>query len=304
MQKIPDHIIHQLTRLDDYPEAYHPVNHGLGLPSTTEVSHIMDLFREILFPGFFSKTAIHSDNLRWYIGWQTREVFQLLTHQIEKGFCYNCPLPECETSCEKAGPTAENTAMQLLHQLPNIRAQLISDIRAILNRDPAANNPAEVIFCYPGIRAITHYRIAHALLQLNVPLLPRIITETAHAKTGIDIHPGASIGHHFAIDHGTGVVIGETCKIGNHVTLYQGVTLGARSFPTDAAGKHIKGPARHPIIEDRVTIYAGATILGAVTIGEQAIIGGNVWITKDIKPRARITQIPAQIHSFSQGEGI
>ena len=176
--------------------------------------------------------------------------------------------------------------------LPSLREMLLKDVKATYNGDPAAESTAEVILCYPGIRAITSYRIAHALLLAGVPILPRIITELAHSETGIDIHPAASIGESFAIDHGTGVVIGATAILGNNVKLYQGVTLGAKSFPLDADGNPVKGVARHPILEDNVIVYSNATILGRVTIGHDATIGGNIWITEDVAPFARVVQSP------------
>ena len=165
---------------------------------------------------------------------------------------------------------------------------LATDVQAAFAGDPAAKNPGETIFCYPSIKAVTNYRIAHELYLLGVPLIPRIITEMAHSATGIDIHPGATIGESFFIDHGTGTVIGETCIIGRNVRLYQGVTLGAKSFPKGENGHLVKGIARHPIVEDNVTIYSGATILGRITIGEGAVIGGNVWVVDDVPPGTKI----------------
>ncbi len=171
-----------------------------------------------------------------------------------------------------------------------MRETLSTDVEAAYNGDPAAKSIGEVIFCYPAIKAISNYRIAHELMQLNIPLIPRIISEMAHSETGIDIHPGAKIGHHFTIDHGTGVVIGETCIIGNHVKLYQGVTLGAKSFPLDEKGQPIKGILRHPVLEDHVIVYSNATILGRITIGKGAVVGGNIWVTENIAPGERIVQ--------------
>lgn len=185
-----------------------------------------------------------------------------------------------------------------------MRKLLGSDARAAYEGDPAATSADEAIFCYPGITAITHQRLAHELYELGVPLIPRIITELAHSATGIDIHPGARIGGSFFIDHGTGVVIGETCIIGERVRLYQGVTLGAKSFPTDERGRPIKGRPRHPIVENDVTIYAGATILGRITIGRGSSIGGNVWLTRAVPPGSSITQGPARDDTFEGGSGI
>lgn len=175
-----------------------------------------------------------------------------------------------------------------------MRKKLATDVEAAYNGDPAAHSFGEVIFCYPAIKAISNYRIAHELLLLGVPLIPRIITEMAHSETGIDIHPAAEIGDHFAIDHGTGVVIGATSIIGNNVKLYQGVTLGAKSFPLDEEGKPIKGIPRHPILEDNVIVYSNATILGRITVGRDATVGGNIWVTEDVPPRSRIVQTKAK----------
>jgi serine O-acetyltransferase len=182
---------------------------------------------------------------------------------------------------------------------------LSADVQAAYEGDPAATSPEETILCYPGILAITNYRLAHELHLVGVPLLPRIITEHAHSITGIDIHPGATIGEQFFIDHGTGVVIGETCNIGSRVRIYQGVTLGAKSFPLDDDGNPIKGIPRHPIVEDDVVIYGGATILGRITIGCGSVIGGNVWLTRSVPPGSKITQAePKRKELFSEGEGI
>ena len=181
---------------------------------------------------------------------------------------------------------------------------LISDVKSTYNGDPAANSFGAIIYSYPGLKATTNYRIANALLKLDVPLIPRILTEMAHSETGIDINPGAEIGHSFTMDHGTGIVIGETCIIGNNVKLYQGVTLGAKSFPLDNEGNPIKGIPRHPIVEDDVIIYAQATILGRITIGKGTVIGGNVWVTKDVAANSKILQSAVRDMSFENGAGI
>lgn len=202
--------------------------------------------------------------------------------------------------------TSETTTLvdNFLVQLPQMRQTLAEDIETALQGDPAVTSSEEVKLCYPGLRALTYYRIAHALHKLHVPLLPRLITEIAHSFTGIDIHPGASIGKRFFIDHGTGVVIGATCIIGNDVKIYQGVTLGARSFPKSGEGQIIKGLERHPIIGDNVTIYAGATILGRIHIGEGSVIGGNVWITKDVPAMSNVMQHRPKQERFIHGAGI
>ena len=189
---------------------------------------------------------------------------------------------------------AARLAAKFISKLPAMRRILATDVEAAYNGDPAAESYGEVIFCYPAIKAISNYRIAHELLELGVPLIPRIITEMAHSETGIDIHPAAKIGTHFTIDHGTGVVIGATSIIGNNVKLYQGVTLGAKSFPLDADGKPIKGIPRHPILEDNVIVYSNATILGRITIGRDATVGGNIWVTENVPAGARIVQTKAK----------
>jgi len=198
---------------------------------------------------------------------------------------------------------AARLASEFIDTLPEIKRLLYTDVEAMFDADPAARNYGEVIFCYPVMNTMTHYRIAHRLHELKVPVIPRIITELAHSKTGIDIHPGAQIGEYFAIDHGTGVVIGETSIIGNHVTLYQGVTLGAKSFKYDEQGNMLNIP-RHPIIEDYVTVYSNASILGRITIGHHSTIGGNIWLTHDVVPYSRILQSKAIDAGFQDGAGI
>lgn len=197
---------------------------------------------------------------------------------------------QCLTCNDEVKDIAMEMAFQYISSLSELRSQLALDVKAAFDSDPAATSFGEVICCYPGVRAIGNYRIAHQLLKLGVPLIPRAMTEMAHSETGIDIHPGAQIGSCFAIDHGTGVVIGETCIIGNNVKLYQGVTLGAKSIPVDAEGVPLNIP-RHPILEDDVVVYSNATILGRITIGKGAVIGGNVWITEDVQPSAKIIQM-------------
>jgi len=199
---------------------------------------------------------------------------------------------------------AAGITLKFIEKLPVIRHLLATDVEEAYVGDPAAQSSAEVISCYPAIRAITNYRVAHELLQLQVPLIPRIIAEMAHSETGIDIHPRATIGHHFTIDHGTGVVIGATSIIGNHVKIYQGVTLGAKSFPLDKAGNPIKGVARHPIVEDNVIIYAQATILGRITVGANSVVGGNVWLTSSVPPNSKVLQGRIRHSGFLDGDGI
>jgi serine O-acetyltransferase len=197
----------------------------------------------------------------------------------------------------------ERLALAFIDSLPEIKRLLYTDIQAMFDNDPAAKTYGEVIFCYPVVNTMVHYRVAHRLHEMGVPVIPRIITEQAHSKTGIDIHPGAQIGEYFSIDHGTGVVIGETSIIGNHVTLYQGVTLGAKSFKYDEQGNMLNVP-RHPILEDNVTVYSNASILGRITIGHDSIIGGNIWLTHSVPPHSRILQSKAIDAGFQDGAGI
>ena len=231
------------------------------------------------------------------------ELYELLSEQILAGKCFECK-DEQANKVEKHGNDAKNCAIDFIEHLPEIRKKLVTDVEAIYINDPAARNQGEVIFCYPAVRAITNYRIAHKLLELGVPLIPRFIAEMAHSETGIDIHPRAKIGEYFTIDHGTGVVIGSTCIIGNHVKIYQGVTLGAKSFPLDDDGNPIKGIPRHPIVEDNVVIYSGATILGRITIGKGSVIGGNVWVTRDLNPKSKVIQSLPREATFVDGAGI
>ena len=230
------------------------------------------------------------------------ELTTLLTKQIAHGlqFCEDC---EANSTKAQVYGIAEEKALAFIDALPEIKRLLYTDIQAMFDNDPAAPNFGEVIFCYPSMNTMTHYRIAHKLHELQVPVIPRIITEQAHSKTGIDIHPGATIGEYFAIDHGTGVVIGETAIIGNHVTLYQGVTLGAKSFKYDENGNMLNIP-RHPILEDNVTVYSNASILGRITIGHHSVIGGNIWVTHSVPPYSRIQQSKAVDVAFQDGAGI
>ncbi len=205
------------------------------------------------------------------------------------GLCFDedCHCPNVEDMRRCMQEEADMIAGRVIARFPAIRRILSTDVQAAFDGDPAAVNQGEVISCYPAVRAIINYRLAHELVLEQVPLIPRMMTELAHSETGIDIHPAAVIGTHFTIDHGTGVVIGATCVIGNHVKLYQGVTLGARSFPLDKDGKPIKGIPRHPILKDGVIVYANATVLGRVTIGKGCVIGANVWVTRDMRPRSK-----------------
>lgn len=282
--------VEELSESQSYKGLFHQHRDGDPLPSAQSLLRVVDLARSILFPGYYGNSTVCSQTLRYHIGVNAETLFDLLTDQILAGLCFGhdgdapCQLPQADRE------TAARLAAQFVGRLPELRRILATDVEAAYYGDPAATSFGEIISCYPAIRAISNYRIAHELLVLGVPLIPRFITEMAHSETGIDIHPGAQIGHHFTIDHGTGVVIGATTIIGNHVKLYQGVTLGAKSFPLDDDGNPIKGIPRHPILEDEVIVYSNATILGRITIGRGATVGGNIWVTADVPPGARIVQ--------------
>lgn len=284
--------VSELSDKHSYEGLFHQYKDGDPLPSGKSLRRIVELSREILFPGYFGNSTVHRRTINYHIGVNVEELFGLLTEQIQAGLCFGLENTPSDNVIKKTPDrdTAASIAARFISRLPEIRRILATDVEAAYYGDPAATCFGEIICCYPIIRAITNYRIAHELYMLNVPLIPRIITEMAHSETGIDIHPGAQIGHHFTIDHGTGVVIGATCIIGNNVKLYQGVTLGAKSFPLDENGNPIKGIARHPILEDDVIVYSNATILGRITIGKGATIGGNIWVTDSVPAGSRIVQ--------------
>ena len=254
------------------------------MPSEKVLAEIIDIARDIIFPYHYGETPVYADTLKYYIGVRVDRLSRLLREQILIALSYEC------NKCSQAPALADSITEKFVALLPELRRVLTTDVVAAYNGDPAAKNHGEIISCYPVIKALTNYRIAHELLQLGVPLIPRMLTEMAHSETGIDIHPGAQIGESFTIDHGTGVVIGETCIIGCGVKLYQGVTLGAKSFPLDDNGNPIKGIPRHPILEDNVIIYSNATILGRITIGRGAVIGGNIWVTHDVPAGCHVVQ--------------
>ncbi|GBD36554.1 Serine acetyltransferase [bacterium HR36] len=259
------------------------INH-LGhfpLPSREAVIDILADLMELLYPGYHRRQNLHMGNVVYHAGDLVDGLHDKLSQQIARALRHESQQGlECDFEV-----VAQQKAIQFLRKIPDLRYLLEEDVQAAYEGDPAAKSYHEIVFCYPGLEAVTIYRIAHELHLLGVPLIPRIMTEYANSKTGIDIHPGAQIGHSFFIDHGTGVVIGETCLIGNHVKLYQGVTLGALSFPRDADGKIIRGMKRHPTIEYEVVIYANATILGGDTvIGHHSVIGSNVWLTHSVPP--------------------
>jgi serine O-acetyltransferase len=286
MAKQPVEIV---ARLVDSFQQVGGINHldGANLPSRDAVVEITRDLLRLMFPGFYDKDALHSRQLAAY----TTELVTSIARRLEKEIHRSLEYRPCD-HCDKhdlAG-TAGRVTQEFLRELPAVRAILQTDVTAAYEGDPAAISNEEIILAYPGIEAIAVQRMAHLLYLRHVALIPRIMTEWAHNKTGIDIHPGAAIGSHFFIDHGTGVVVGETTVIGQRVKIYQGVTLGAKSFPKDDKGRVVKGIKRHPNIEDDVTIYAGATILGNVTIGRGSIIGGNVWLLEAVPPTMVVYQ--------------
>ncbi len=267
--------------------------HGAAaIPERKAIVNILDDFFDLLFPGYSGRSQVTESNLFFATGNLLNSIYTRLQEQIFRAFSYNCATADCLNSCRASAASA---CAQILKKLPSIRELLLDDAQAALDGDPATKSLDEIILAYPGFRCIFVHRIAHELYTAKVPLIPRVMSESAHTATGIDINPGATIGKHFFIDHGTGVVIGETAIIGDNVKLYQGVTLGALSFPKDGCGKLIKGAKRHPNIEDNVTIYAESTILGDVTIGHHSIIGGNTWLTESVPPYSKVTIEPSKL---------
>lgn len=286
--------VDELSEPVSYKDMFHLHREGFPLPSSIVLKEIIEISRSILFPGYYGNPSVDTHTLKYHIGVNVEQLFILLTEQIMAGMAFGDDISNGTSTVneqhKQVKEKAEAKAAAFVRMLPELRKTLATDVVAAYNGDPAAKSYGEIISCYPVIKALTNHRIAHKLLKLEVPLIPRILSEMAHSETGIDIHPGAQIGKYFTIDHGTGVVIGETCIIGNNVKLYQGVTLGAKSFPLDEDGNPIKGIARHPILEDNVIVYSNATILGRIRIGKGAIIGGNIWVTEDVKPGAKIVQ--------------
>lgn len=276
------------------------INH-LGhcpLPKYEVILEILEDLTDILYPGFRRREGLHAGNICYHVGDLVDRLHDRLTTQIARalrhadrrnsdpGTAISRGQPPCEADYEAQG---QQIAIAFLEKIPALRAMLAKDVEAAFDGDPSVTNRDEIIFCFPGLEAVTIYRIAHELHLYGVPFIPRMMTEWAHKQTGIDIHPGAKIGEYFFIDHGTGVVIGETCEIGNRVKIYQGVTLGALSFATDADGQLIRHTKRHPTIEDKVVIYANATILGGRTIvGHDSVIGSSVWVTSSVAPHSTV----------------
>lgn len=274
------------------------------LPSNAALEEIIQLAREILLPGYFGQCKVGQETLDYYIGVSLERLYALLKKQVVAGLCFDLRKEDGEVDIAPIREKAALITTVMIERMPKIREMLATDIDAAYKGDPAATSFGEIIACYPVIRTLCNYRFAHELHLLGVPLIPRMITELGHSETGIDIHPAAKIGTHFTIDHGTGVVIGSTCIIGDRVKLYQGVTLGALSFPLDSNGNPIKGIARHPIIGDDVIIYSNASILGRITIGDRSVIGANKWITENIAPDSKIYTNFRGHRGYEDGTGI
>ncbi len=282
------------------------INH-LGhcpLPSYEGIVHACECLREILYPGYRRREGLHRGNITYYVGDLIDRLHDELTKQIARALRHEAgATTECAETQDFEAMGQARTLL-FLEQLPDLRRQLAKDVQAAFDGDPACKSLDEVIFCYPGLQAITIYRLAHVLNELEIPFIPRMMTEWAHSRTGIDIHPGATIGEYFFIDHGTGVVIGETCEIGDYVKIYQGVTLGALSFPTDGEGNVVRGQKRHPTIGDRVVIYANATILGGQTvIGRDSVVGSSVWLTRSVAPNTTVVLEKPRLRMRSDADG-
>ena len=276
-------VVDKLSQPQSYEGLYHHNPEGQALPSEQAVREFIALVRSTIFPGYYSSSSLHDSTITYHLGVAVERMHRVLAKQILYSLCFAeqeiCKGESCNSEQEYK---ALNIAGAFISYLPELRRMLALDVEAAYQGDPAAESIGEIICCYPSLKAITYHRIAHKLYELQVPLLPRIISEIAHSETGIDIHPAARIGESFFIDHGTGVVIGATCIIGSRVKLYQGVTLGAKSFPKADDGILIKGIERHPIIGDNVIVYSNTTLLGRINIGESARIGANMWITEDV----------------------
>ena len=301
--KTVDKAVEELSCQECLDTLFHQVLDNVPLPSNDALSEVIQLARSIIFPGYFGQSKVTRHGMKYHIGVSIERMCRLLKKQIIAGLCFGMKEDEEVSLCEIREKALEITE-KLVSRLPHIREILATDVEAAFKGDPAATSYGEIISCYPVIRTLVNYRLAHELHLLGVPLIPRMISELAHSETGIDIHPAAEIGHHFTIDHGTGVVIGATCIIGNNVKLYQGVTLGALSFPLDEDGNPIKGIPRHPILGNDVIVYSNATILGRITIGDRSIIGANRWVTENIAPDSKIYKNVRILKGFEDGYGI
>ena len=301
--KIND-VVKELSSDESLENVFHQVHAGVPLPSNDALREIVTITREILFPGYFGQSKVMTDSIAFHLGVNIEKLYRLLKKQVMAGLCFGITPCDDNFCIEETKKRAVAITSSVIAKLPEIRKILATDVEAAFNGDPAATSYGEIIACYPVIRTLSNYRLAHELHLQGVPLIPRMITELAHSETGIDIHPEAEIGHHFTIDHGTGVVIGATCIIGNNVKLYQGVTLGALSFPLDKDGNPIKGIARHPILEDDVIVYSNATILGRITIGKGSVIGANKWVTESVATGSKIYKNLKIQNGFENGNGI
>ncbi len=297
----PDEIfsrnVEKLSRISDLERRMTPPGEG-PLPSVPALKELIENIKTVVFPEFFDRRRSCRSIRSSIVGVKIEKIYAILSQEIIHGFQF-----DRRTSCEIANSRSSQLALQFIDMLPEIKRLLYTDVQAMYENDPAVDDFGEIILSYPVVQAMVNFRVAHALLKLGIPAIPRILSELAHSATGIDINPGAEIGEYFAIDHGTGVVIGQTCIIGNHVTLYQGVTLGAKNFTLDSNGHPINTP-RHPIIEDNVTIYSNASILGRITVGHDSVIGGNVWLTNSVPPNSLILQKRAAPALFTDGLGI
>lgn len=269
-----------------------------AFPSVEGLKDAIRYANNIFFPDLFDKRRNGCEIRSYYIGVAVEKLYSILSKEIARALMFGNEIEE-----DEAFRRGKELSAAFIDTMPEIKRLLYTDVQAMYQNDPAVDSCGEVILCYPVVRAMVHYRVAHSLFNLKIPILPRILTELAHSATGIDIHPGAEIGEFFAIDHGTGVVIGETCIIGHHVTLYQGVTLGAKNFTLDSEGHPINVP-RHPILEDYVTVYSNASVLGRITVGRGSVIGGNVWLTSSVPPESRILQRKPMATPFIDGLGI
>jgi serine O-acetyltransferase len=284
LPKLTERIVHTYDEVSS-------INH-LGhcpLPNYDEIIAATEELKEIIFPGFRRREGLHRGNVGYYVGELIDRLHDRLTTQIGRALRHEAGATADCNSDEDYEALGQQKTLLFLERIPEVRRMLATDVQAAYDGDPACKSLDEVIFCYPGLEAITVYRLAHVLYELDIPFVPRMMTEWAHSRTGIDIHPGATIGEFFFIDHGTGVVIGETTEIGQNVKLYQGVTLGALSFATDGEGNLVRGHKRHPTLEDRVVVYANATILGGNTVvGHDAVVGSSVWLTRSLTPNSTV----------------
>jgi len=281
-------VVEQLRHSREFADKVRYLGRVRELPSRLAVTEILRNLTAALFPTHYGRLDLTDESIDYFVGDVLHSALTALSEQVRRSLAFNPDL--AELSAEEAERRAAETTDAFARQLPAIRSLLVGDLHAAQQSDPAATNISEILLCYPGLTAIINHRLAHQLYQLKANFVARLMASISHSETGIDIHPGAEIGKGFFIDHGTGVVIGETAVVGSNVRLYQAVTLGARRFPTDENGHIIKGHPRHPIIEDNVVIYAGAAVLGRITVGRDSVIGGNVWLTHSVPPGSSITQ--------------